>query len=106
MILKSIRNEDEAQQFVSLVYDIQEIQKRTGLSLEALDNKAHELERKATDLEPRAQKAETTLTALNKELQRIQSARIFFWQIDFDNFFVFIYIGYYTSFCTFHHNVK
>ena len=47
MILKSAGNEDEAQEFARLVYSIQEVQKRTGLSLEALDNKAHELERKA-----------------------------------------------------------
>jgi transposase len=58
MILKSIGNEDEAQEFVRLVYSIQEVQKRTGLSPEALDNKVHELEGKATDLEPMAKKRE------------------------------------------------
>jgi predicted nucleic acid-binding Zn-ribbon protein len=52
MILKSVRNEDEAQEFVRLVYSIQEVQQRTGLSLDALDDKVHELERKAADLEP------------------------------------------------------
>ena len=56
MILKSVKNEDEAQEFVRLVYSIQEVQKRSGLSLEALDNKAHELERKAADLEPMSDK--------------------------------------------------
>jgi predicted nucleic acid-binding Zn-ribbon protein len=56
MILKSVRNEDGAQEFVRLVYSIQEVQKRSGLSLEALDNKAHELERKAADLEPMSDK--------------------------------------------------
>ena len=58
LILKSVGNEDEAQEFVRLVYSIQEVQKRTGLSLEALDNKAHELERKTTDLEPMVKKRE------------------------------------------------
>ena len=52
MILKSVRNEDDAKKFVALVYSIQEVQQRSGLSLEALDNKVHELERKAADLEP------------------------------------------------------
>lgn len=56
LLLKSVGNEDEAQEFVRLVYSIQEVQKRTGLSLEDLDNKAHELERKTTDLEPMAKK--------------------------------------------------
>jgi hypothetical protein len=52
MILKSVRNEDDAKEFVRLVYSIQEVQKRTGLDLEAQDNKVRELERKAAELEP------------------------------------------------------
>jgi predicted nucleic acid-binding Zn-ribbon protein len=52
MILKSVRNDDDAREFVQLVYSIQEVQKRTGLDLEALDNKVRDLERKAADLEP------------------------------------------------------
>jgi predicted nucleic acid-binding Zn-ribbon protein len=52
MILKSVGTEDEAQEFVRLVYGIQEVQQRTGLSLNDLDDKVHELERKAADLEP------------------------------------------------------
>ena len=55
-ILKAVRNEDEAQQFVRIVYSIQEVQNRTGLSLDALDDKVHGLERKAADLEPVAGK--------------------------------------------------
>jgi len=51
-ILKSVGNEDEAQQFVRLTYSIQEVQKRTGLSIDALHDKVHELERKAADLQP------------------------------------------------------
>lgn len=58
LILKSVGNENEAQEFVRLVYSIQEVQKRTGLSLNALDDKVHELERKATDLEPMSGKLE------------------------------------------------
>ena len=52
MILKSVRNEDDINEFVRLVYSIQQVQQRSGLSLEALDNKVHELEKKAADLEP------------------------------------------------------
>ncbi len=58
MILKSTGSEDEAQEFVRLVYSIQEVQERAGLSLDALDNKVHELERKAADLEPMSGKLE------------------------------------------------
>ena len=51
-ILKSVGNEDEVQEFVRLVYSIQEVQKRTGLSLDGLHDKVHELEKKAAELEP------------------------------------------------------
>ncbi len=51
-ILKSVGNEDEAREFVRLVYSIQEVQNRNGLSLDAFDNKVRDLERKAADLEP------------------------------------------------------
>jgi predicted nucleic acid-binding Zn-ribbon protein len=52
MILKSVRNEDDAREFVRLIYSIQEVQQRSGLGIEALDKKVHELEKKAADLEP------------------------------------------------------
>jgi chromosome segregation ATPase len=52
LILKSVANEDEAQQFVKLIYGIQEVQKRTGLSIDALHDEVHELEKKAAELEP------------------------------------------------------
>jgi predicted nucleic acid-binding Zn-ribbon protein len=52
LILKSIGNDDEAQEFIRLVYSIQEVQRRTGLSLDGLHDKVHELERKAAELEP------------------------------------------------------
>ncbi len=51
-ILKSVGPEAKVQELVSMIYSIQEVQKRTGLSLEELDNKVHELERRAADLEP------------------------------------------------------
>jgi transposase len=52
MILKAVRNEDDAKEFVRLIYSIQEVQQRSGLGIEALDKKVHELEKKAADLEP------------------------------------------------------
>lgn len=58
LILKSVGNQDEAQEFVRLVYSIQEVQKKTGLSLSALDDKVHELEKKAAELEPVSGKLE------------------------------------------------
>jgi transposase len=50
-ILKAVRNEDDAREFVRLIYSIQEVQQRSGLGIEALDMKVHELEKKAADLE-------------------------------------------------------
>jgi chromosome segregation ATPase len=58
MILKSVRNEDDINEFVRLVYSIQQVQQRSSLSLEALDNKVQELEKKAVDLEPISGKLE------------------------------------------------
>lgn len=51
LILKSIGDENQVQEFVRLVYSIQDVQKRTGLSMAELDDEVHELERKAADLE-------------------------------------------------------
>ena len=56
VILKVVRNEDDAKEFVRLIYSIQEVQQRSGLSIEALDNKVHELEKKAGDLGPMSDK--------------------------------------------------
>jgi predicted nucleic acid-binding Zn-ribbon protein len=50
MILKAVRTEDDAKEFVRLIYSIQEVQQRSGLGIEALDKKIHELEKKAADL--------------------------------------------------------
>ena len=77
LILKSAGSEEEAQEFVRLVYSIQEVQKRTGLSLEALDNKARELERKAADLEPMSDKlkdCKKQLAELTRQRQELASA--------------------------------
>ncbi|MBE9501287.1 MAG: helix-turn-helix domain-containing protein [Chloroflexi bacterium] len=77
MILKSVRNEDDAKEFVHLVYSIQEVQQRSDLSLEALDNKVHELERKATDLEPMSDKlkdCKKQLAELTKQREGLASA--------------------------------
>jgi uncharacterized phage infection (PIP) family protein YhgE len=51
-VLKSVGSEAEVQELISTISSIQEVQKRTGLGLEDLDNKVHELEKKAAELEP------------------------------------------------------
>ncbi len=56
MILRSVPNQEDAKEFVRLIYGIQEVQERSGLSLEALDNKVRELEKIAADLGPVADK--------------------------------------------------
>ena len=56
LILKSVQSEDEAQQFIKLIHSIQEVQKRTGLSLDALHDEVHELEKKAGEMEPLSDK--------------------------------------------------
>ncbi len=52
LILKSIKSGDEAHEFVKLVYSIEEVRKKTGLSIEALHDKVHDLEKKAAELQP------------------------------------------------------
>lgn len=77
MILKSVRNEDDINEFVRLVYSIQQVQQRSGLSLEALDNKVHELEKKAADLEPISDKLKDykkQLAELAKQREELTSA--------------------------------
>jgi DNA repair exonuclease SbcCD ATPase subunit len=58
LILKSAGTEDEARELVRMIYSIEEVQKKTGLSLEDLDNKVHKLEKKAADLEPMSRQHE------------------------------------------------
>jgi predicted nucleic acid-binding Zn-ribbon protein len=77
MILKSVRNEDDINEFVRLVYSIQQAQQRSGLSLEALDNKVQELEKKAADLEPISDKlkdCKKQLVELTKQREELASA--------------------------------
>ena len=52
LILKAVPTEDDAKEFVRLVYSIQQVQQKSGLSLEALDNKARELQKEAAELGP------------------------------------------------------
>jgi predicted DNA-binding protein YlxM (UPF0122 family) len=52
LILKSAGSEEEAQGWVRVAYSIQEVLKKTGLSLEELHDKVQELEKRAADLEP------------------------------------------------------
>lgn len=56
LILKSVSGEDDAKEFVRLVYSLQKVQQRSGLSLEALDSKVRELEKEVARLEPVADK--------------------------------------------------
>ncbi len=58
LILKSAGSEDKAQEFVEIIYAIQDVQKRTGLSLEDLHDKVHELEKRAEELEPMSRQHE------------------------------------------------
>jgi predicted nucleic acid-binding Zn-ribbon protein len=77
MILKAVRNEDDAKEFVRLIYSIQEVQQRSGLNIEALDKKVHELEKKATDLEPLTEKLKdykNELTELAKQRDELTSS--------------------------------
>jgi len=70
-ILKAVRNEDDAKEFVRLIYSIQEVQQRSGLGIEALDKKVHELEKKAADLEPVSEKLKDS----KKELAELTKQR-------------------------------
>lgn len=71
LILKSAGNEDEAREFVRLVYSIQEVQERTGLSFDALDDKVNELEKKAAELEP----VSGNLAACKKQIVELTKQR-------------------------------
>jgi chromosome segregation ATPase len=54
LILSSVESEEQPQEFVRIIYEIQEVREATGLSLEEFDDRVHDLERKAADLEPMA----------------------------------------------------
>ena len=77
MILKAVRTDDDAKEFVRLVYSIQEVQKRSGLGIEAQDKKVHELEKKAADLEPVLDKLKDSkkgLAELTKQRDELTSS--------------------------------
>ncbi len=77
LILKSAGNENETQEFVRLTYSIQEVQKRTGLSLDGLHDKVHELEKKAAELEPVSGKltdGKKQIVELTKQRRGLSSA--------------------------------
>lgn len=71
MILKAVQNEDDAKEFIRLVYSIQDAGQRSGLSIEALDKKVHLLEKKAADLEPASNKLKDS----KKELAELARQR-------------------------------
>ena len=58
LILKSAGSEEETREFVEMICAIQEVQKKTGLSLEDLQDKVLELERRASELEPMSRQHE------------------------------------------------
>jgi len=66
MILKSVPGEDSAKEFVRLVYSIREVQQRTGLDIEALSSNVQELEKRAADLEPVADKVKACQEQLSE----------------------------------------
>lgn len=71
-ILKSVKTEDDAQEFVQLIYNIGYVLKQTGLSLPALEKKAGDMEKKVHELEPISAKVDERkkqLDSLNKQLQ-------------------------------------
>jgi chromosome segregation ATPase len=71
LIFKSAGSEEEAQEFVGLVRSIQEVQQRTGLSIDGLNNKVHALEGKAAELEPIMKKCDDC----RKELAELAGQR-------------------------------
>ena len=77
MILKAVPNENDAREFVRLIYCIQEVQERSGLGIEALDKKVHELEKKAADLEPVSDKLKDSkkeLADLTKQRDKLANS--------------------------------
>jgi predicted nucleic acid-binding Zn-ribbon protein len=83
MVLKAVPNQEDAKEFVRSVYAIQEVQKRTGLDLGALDDKIHEVERKTADLESTSNKVKDCrreLSELTKQREKLVSAVALFEQ--------------------------
>jgi predicted nucleic acid-binding Zn-ribbon protein len=77
MVLKAVPDHEDGKEFVRAVYAIQEVQKRTGLDLGALDDKIHEVERKTADLESTSNKVKDCrkeLSELTKQREKLVSA--------------------------------
>jgi transposase len=77
LILKAVPTDNDAGEFVRLVYSIQEVEKRSGLGIEALDKKVHELEKKAADLEAVSDKlrdSKKELADLSKQRDELTSS--------------------------------
>jgi len=51
MILKTAGSEEDTREFIGAIRSIQDVMKRTGLSIGNLDSKVHQLEKKASELE-------------------------------------------------------
>ena len=69
LILKAVGSEEDVKGFIELVYRIQEAQKKTGLNLKDMDEKVHELEAKASQLNPalkQFEKCQQEITELTK----------------------------------------
>ena len=58
VILKSAGNADQVPEFIRLVYDIQDVMKKKGMSLEEIHDNVQALEKKAAKLEPIAKQCE------------------------------------------------
>ena len=71
VILKLAGNDDEAKQFVDMVYHIQDVEKEMGVPLHKIDAKVSEMKAKATQLEPTLKKVE----ALQHEIVELSKQR-------------------------------
>ena len=60
LILKSSGNADQVPEFIRLVYDIQEVMKKTGVGLEELHDNVQATEKKAAELEPILKQCQAT----------------------------------------------
>ena len=58
LILKSVGNAEQIPEFIRLVYDIQEVMKKTGMGLEEIHDNVQALEKRAAKLEPIAKQYE------------------------------------------------
>jgi len=59
VILKSAGSEEEAREFIGLVRGIHAVQQRTGLSIDELESRVQEMEKKADGLEPLVKQCES-----------------------------------------------